>query len=224
MVEEARKKEILAKLSEAVVEFEGDDAAEWSQIAIDEGIDAHDAILGGLAAGMERVGELYEKKEYFVPELLLCADALNAGLDVLKPHIGKASDNQVGTVILGSVQGDVHDIGKNIVKLMLEVGGLKVIDLGKDVSAEKFVEAQEESKAEIVALSAMMTTTMMGMKKVIELFKTKKSDVAIMIGGAPVSQQIADLFGVDGYADSAVTAVQLAMELINKRKALSTQA
>ncbi|MCG8334131.1 MAG: corrinoid protein [Proteobacteria bacterium] len=221
MVEESRKEEILAKLSEAVVEFDDEVAEEWSQIAIDEGIDAYDAIIGGLAAGMERVGQLYECKEYFVPELLLCADALNAGLDVLKPHIENTSVSETGTVILGSVQGDIHDIGKNIVKLMLEVGGLKVVDLGKDVPPEKFVEAQEESNADIVALSAMMTTTMMGMKKVIELFKTKKTDVAIMVGGAPVTQQIADLFGVDGYADSAVTAAQVARELINKRAGLS---
>lgn len=224
MVEEARKAEILAKLSEAVVEFEDDDAEEWSQIALDEGIDPYDAIISGLAAGMERVGELYEKKEYFVPELLLCADALNAGLNILQPHISGTSASERGTVILGSVQGDIHDIGKNIVKLMLEVGGLKVIDLGKDVAPEKFVEAQEEANAEIVALSAMMTTTMMGMKKVIELFKAKKSDVAIMIGGAPVSQQIADLFGVDGYADSAVTASRLALELVSKRANSAAQA
>lgn len=164
MVEESRKEEILAKLSEAVVEFDDEVAEEWSQIAINEGIDAYDAIIGGLAAGMERVGQLYECKEYFVPELLLCADALNAGLDVLKPHIENTSVSETGTVILGSVQGDIHDIGKNIVKLMLEVGGLKVVDLGKDVPPEKFVEAQEESNADIVALSAMMTTTMMGMK------------------------------------------------------------
>jgi corrinoid protein of di/trimethylamine methyltransferase len=214
-----RKEEILSKLAKAVVEFEEDMAREWAQIALDEGMDAFEAIMMGLAAGMETVGDLYDKQEYFVPELLLSADALYAGLDILKPHIKKGQIKNVGQVVIGTVQGDVHDIGKNIVKLMFEVGGFEVHDLGRDVPLERFVEEQLKTDAEIVAMSAMMTTTMTGMKKVIEMIKKKNPEVAIMLGGAPVTQDVADLFGADGYAESAGNAVQEAIKMIgNLRK------
>ena len=151
------KEEILKKLAECVVEFDEDGAKEWAQKALDEGIDAFEAIMDGLAAGMEKVGELYDQQEYFVPELLMSGDALYAGLDVLKPHIKQESVKNLGQVVIGTVQGDVHDIGKNIVKLMFEVGGFEVHDLGRDVPLEKFVEEQLKTDAEIVAMSAMMT-------------------------------------------------------------------
>jgi corrinoid protein of di/trimethylamine methyltransferase len=218
-MEEARKKEILDKLAEAVVEFEEDVAREWAQTALDEGMDAYEAIMQGLAAGMETVGDLYDQQEYFVPELLMAADALYAGLDILKPHIKEEDVKNMGQVVIGTVQGDVHDIGKNIIKLMFEVGGFEVHDLGRDVPLEKFVEEQLKTDAEIVAMSAMMTTTMTGMKKVIEMIKEKNPDVAIMLGGAPVTQDVADLFGADGYADKAGNAVQEAIKMIgNLRK------
>jgi corrinoid protein of di/trimethylamine methyltransferase len=218
-MEEARKKEILDKLAEAVVEFEEDMAREWAQTALDEGMDAYEAIMQGLAAGMETVGDLYDQQEYFVPELLMAADALYAGLDILKPHIKEEDVKNMGQVVIGTVQGDVHDIGKNIIKLMFEVGGFEVHDLGRDVPLEKFVEEQLKTDAEIVAMSAMMTTTMTGMKKVIEMIKEKNPDVAIMLGGAPVTQDVADLFGADGYADKAGNAVQEAIKMIgNLRK------
>jgi corrinoid protein of di/trimethylamine methyltransferase len=215
-----RKEEILTKLAEAVVEFDEDMAREWSQIALDEGLNAFEAIMMGLAAGMETVGDLYDKQEYFVPELLLSADALYAGLDILKPHIKKDEIKNMGQVVIGTVQGDVHDIGKNIVKLMFEVGGFEVHDLGRDVPLEKFVEEQLKTDAEIVAMSAMMTTTMTGMKKVIEMIKKKNPDVAIMLGGAPVTQDVADLFGADGYAESAGNAVQEAIKMISSLRDL----
>ena len=155
-----KKEEILKKLAECVVEFEEDGAREWAQKALDEGIDAFEAIMDGLAVGMETVGDLYDQQEYFVPELLMSGDALYAGLDVLKPHIKKESVKNMGQVVIGTVQGDVHDIGKNIIKLMFEVGGFDVHDLGRDVPLEKFVEEQLRTDSEIVAMSAMMTTTM----------------------------------------------------------------
>jgi corrinoid protein of di/trimethylamine methyltransferase len=215
-----RKEEILKKLAEAVVEFEEDTAKEWAQIALDEGLNAFEAIMQGLAAGMETVGELYDKQEYFVPELLMSADALYAGLDILKPHIKKEDVKNMGQVVIGTVQGDVHDIGKNIIKLMFEVGGFEVHDLGRDVPLERFVEEQLKTDAEIVAMSAMMTTTMTGMKKVIEMIKEKNPNVAIMLGGAPVTQDIADLFGADGYAESAGNAVQEAIKMISSLRKL----
>ena len=219
-MDEARKKEILEKLAEAVVEYEEDLAKEWSQIALDEGMNAFEAIMNGLAAGMETVGDLYDKQEYFVPEMLMCADALYAGLDILKPHINKDEVKNIGQVVIGTVQGDVHDIGKNIIKLMFDVGGFEVHDLGRDVPLEKFVEEQMRTDSEIVAMSAMMTTTMTGMKKVIEMIKEKNPDVAIMLGGAPVTQDVADLFGADGYAESAGNAVQEAIKMISQLRKL----
>jgi corrinoid protein of di/trimethylamine methyltransferase len=219
-MDEARKKEILDKLAEAVVEYEEDMAKEWSQIALDEGLDAFEAIMNGLAAGMETVGELYDQQEYFVPEMLMCADALYAGLDILRPHINQEDIKSKGQVVIGTVQGDVHDIGKNIIKLMFDVGGFEVHDLGRDVPLEKFVEEQMKTDSEIVAMSAMMTTTMTGMKKVIEMIKEKNPDVAIMLGGAPVTQDVADLFGADGYAESAGNAVQEAIKMISQLRKL----
>jgi corrinoid protein of di/trimethylamine methyltransferase len=214
------KEEILKKLAECVVEFDEDGAKEWAQKALDSGMDAFEAIMDGLAAGMETVGDLYDKHEYFVPELLMSGDALYAGLDVLKPHIKKESVKNMGQVVIGTVQGDVHDIGKNIIKLMFEVGGFDVHDLGRDVPLEKFVEEQLRTDSEIVAMSAMMTTTMVGMKKVIEMIKEKNPNVAIMLGGAPVTQDVADLWGADGYAEKAGNAVQEAIKMISQLRKL----
>jgi corrinoid protein of di/trimethylamine methyltransferase len=222
-MDEKRKKEILEKLAEGVVEYEEDQVKEWAQSALDEGMDAFEAIMNGLAAGMETVGELYDKQEYFVPELLMSADALYVGLDILKPHIKKGADATKGQVVIGTVQGDVHDIGKNIIKLMFDVGGFEVHDLGRDVPLEKFVEEQLRTDSEIVAMSAMMTTTMMGMKKVIQLIKEKNPDVAIMLGGAPVTKDVADLFGADGYAESAGNAVQEAIKMISQLRKLQQE-
>ena len=219
-MEDARKEEILKKLAEAVVEFEEDMAKEWAQIALDEGMDAFEAIMDGLAAGMETVGDLYDQQEYFVPELLMSGDALYAGLEVLKPHIKTDAVKNMGQVVIGTVQGDVHDIGKNIIKLMFEVGGFEVHDLGRDVPLEKFVEEQLKTDAEIVAMSAMMTTTMVGMKKVIEMIKAKNPNVAIMLGGAPVTQDVAELWGADGYAETAGNAVQEAIKMISQLRKL----
>jgi corrinoid protein of di/trimethylamine methyltransferase len=222
-MEDARKEEILKKLAEAVVEFEEDVAKEWAQIALDEGMNAFEAIMNGLAVGMETVGDLYDQQEYFVPELLMSADALYVGLDILKPHIKQEEVKKMGQVVIGTVQGDVHDIGKNIIKLMFDVGGFEVHDLGRDVPLEKFVEEQLKTDAEIVAMSAMMTTTMVGMKKVIEMIKAKNPNVAIMLGGAPVTQDVAELWGADGYAESAGNAVQEAIKMISQLRKLQEQ-
>ena len=220
MADEAREKEIFEKLAEAVIEYDEDMAKEWADIAVAEGVNAFKAIMDGLAAGMEHVGQLYDQQEYFVPELLMCADALYVGLDILKPHIDKKDVKEMGQVVIGTIQGDVHDIGKNIIKLMFDVGGFEVHDLGRDVPLENFVEEQMRTDSEIVAMSAMMTTTMMGMKKVIQMIKEKNPNVAIMLGGAPVTQDVASLFGADGYADSAGNAVQEAIKMIGQLRKL----
>lgn len=222
MGKEELREGLLKELCDGVVNFDEDKVAEAAKKVLEEGLDAYDAIMNGMAAGMEIVGDLYDKHEYFVPELLLCADALYAGLGILRPHIKREdqADKLKGQVVLGTVQGDVHDIGKNLIKLMFDVAGFTVHDLGRDVPLEKFVEEQVRTDSEIVALSAMMTTTMMGMKKVVEMIKKKNPDVMIMLGGAPVTKDVADLFGADGYAESAGNAVQEAIKMISRLRKL----
>ena len=216
MASDERTKEILKGLHHALVAYDEDKTAEWAKIALDEGLDPQTAIMDGLAAGMEEVGDLYNRKEYFVPELLMCADALYAGLDILRPHV-KGKDAQVkGQVVIGTVEGDVHDIGKNLVKMMFEVAGWTVHDLGKDVKLERFVEEQLRTDSDIVALSALMTTSMLAMPKVIEMIRARNPNVAIMVGGAPITGDIAKLYGADGYASTAGNAVQEALKMISQ--------
>ena len=223
MGKEELMQEILKDLKDGVVDMDEDKVQKAAQKVLDEGLNAYNAVMNGLAAGMEIVGDLYDKQEYFVPELLMCADALYVGLDILRPHIKieDLGDKPKGQVVIGTVQGDVHDIGKNIIKLMFDIAGFTVHDLGRDVPLEKFVEEQLRTDSEIVALSAMMTTTMMGMKKVIEMIKEKNPNVAIMLGGAPVTKDTADLFGADGYAESAGNAVQEAIKMISRLREMS---
>jgi corrinoid protein of di/trimethylamine methyltransferase len=225
MSKDALKEELYKTLSDGVVNFEEEKVKEAAQRVVDEGLDAYDAVMNGLAAGMEIVGDLYDKHEYFVPELLMSADALYAGLDILKPHLKVDDVDQrvKGQVVIGTVQGDVHDIGKNLIKMMFEVAGFTVHDLGRDVPLEKFAEEQMRTDSEIVALSAMMTTTMMGMKKVVQMIKEKNPDVKIMLGGAPLTGDIAKLFGADGYAESAGNAVQEAIKMISQLRKLEGQ-
>jgi len=210
------KEEILEKLKEGVIEYEEDTVIEYSNKALEEGVVPLEAIMDGLAAGMQIVGDLYEKNEYFVPEVLMCADALYKGLDILRPHVPKDDKNVNAQVVIGSIQGDVHDIGKNLVKMMFDVAGWDVHDLGRDVPLENFVEEQLRTDSEVVAMSAMMTTTMLGMKKVIKMIKEKNPDVAIMLGGAPVTKDVANLFGADGYAESAGNAVVEGIKMIGR--------
>lgn len=208
------KEELLEALKDGVINYKEDQVKEASQEWVDAKHLAIEGIMDGLAAGMEVVGDLYERNEYFVPEVLMCADALYGGLAILRPHVPKKSGGPVSQVVIGSIQGDVHDIGKNLVKMMFDVAGWEVYDLGRDVPLENFVKEQMRTDAEVVAMSAMMTTTMLGMKKVIKMVKEKNPNVAIMLGGAPVTQDVAKVFGADGYAESAGNAVQEAIKMI----------
>ena len=214
------KEELLKALSDGVVYYNEDQVREAAQAVLDNGYDPLEAIMDGLAHGMEIVGELYERNEYFVPEVLMCADALYAGLGILRPHVPKKEGDTKAQVVIGSVQGDVHDIGKNLVKMMFDVAGFTVHDLGRDVPLENFVKEQLRTDAEIVAMSAMMTTTMLGMRKVIAMIKEKNPNVAIMLGGAPVTKDVAKLFGADGYAESAGNAVEEAIKMISRLREL----
>ena len=212
----AKKEELFERLKNGVIEFQENEVKEAAQQYLDDGYEAFDGIMDGLAAGMEVVGELYDNNEYFVPEVLMCAAALYAGLAILRPHVPEKKSEIKAQVVIGSIQGDVHDIGKNLVKMMFDVAGWEVHDLGRDVPLEKFVEEQLRTDSEVVAMSAMMTTTMLNMKKVIKMIKDKNPNVAIMLGGSPVTKDVANLFGADGYADSAGNAVSEGIKMIGR--------
>ena len=218
---EERKKELFKELHDGVVAWDEDKVAELSQAAVDEGFDAYEMIMDGLAAGMQTVGKLYDTQEYFVPEVLMCSDALYKGLDILKPHMKDAGSKVKGQVVIGTVEGDVHDIGKNLVKMMFEVAGFTVHDLGRDVKLEKFVEEQLKTDSEIVALSALMTTSMLAMPKVIQMIRDRNPNVKIMVGGAPLSGEVADKYGADGYADNAANAVQEAIQMVSRLREMT---
>lgn len=214
MVSEERTKTLIKTLYDAVVNMDEETAIETSHTILNEGIDAYHAVTNGLTSAMGKVGELYSNQEYFVPELLLCSDALYSALDILKPHIDVKETSVKGKIIIGVVEGDIHDIGKNLVKIMFDAAGWTVYDLGKDVAIEKFVEEQERIKSEIVALSALMTTSMLAMPVIIEKIKAKNPNTAILVGGAPLTREIAVSYGADGYAANAGKAVQEAERLL----------
>lgn len=186
------------------------------QAALEAGIPASEILNEGMIAAMAEVGRLFEEGEYFVPEMLIAARAMQAGLAILKPHLVDAGVKVVGKVVIGTVKGDLHDIGKNLVAMMLEGAGFEVIDLGTDVSAEKFIAAAREHNAQIVAMSALLTTTMPGMKTTIEALNASglRDQVKVLVGGAPVTQDYANLIGADGYSSDASRAVATAKALL----------
>lgn len=217
MSSEQKKKDLLEQIAEAVATYDEDACTHLCKSLLEDGFDPYEGIMQGLAAGMDQVGKLYEEKQYFVPELLLCSDALYAGLDVLRPHVkSKERNERVVKILIGVVEGDIHDIGKNLVKTMFEAAGWEVHDLGKDVKVNRFVEAQQKVMADVVGLSALMTTSMLAMPKIIESLKTQYPDVVIMLGGAPLSPEISQKYGADGYARDAVTAVKEATRLLRE--------
>lgn len=210
------KQEYLIKLSDAVLEMRDEAAVSLAEAYVKEGYPAMEGIMQGLAAGMHRATALFEQEEYYIPEILLCSDAMNEGLAVLRPHIPQSSMEAKLKIVIGVVQGDSHDIGKNLVKIMLETAGYEVYDLGKDVPLSLFVEKAREVNADIVAISTLMSTTMKEMQRVIELLEEAgiRNRVKVIVGGAPVSQIFADRIGADGYSDTAVAAVKLVERLL----------
>ena len=210
-----QEKEIFESLKNGVIEFEEDDVIDAANEALEHGVDAYKATMDGLAAGMDVVGAYFAEGEYFVPEVLMCADALYAGLDILRPHIQLDPEKMIkGSVVIGTVEGDVHDIGKNLVKMMFEIAGFTVHDLGRDVPLDKFVESYMETDSDIICMSAMMTTTMIGMPVVIEKVRAKNPNAKIMIGGAPINENIAEKWGADGTGSDAPNALQEALNMI----------
>jgi len=206
----------LQKIADAVIAGNREAVAQMTQAAVNEGVAPADIINQGLIAGMAVVGTKFKANEFYVPEVLIAARAMHAGMDIVKPLLAETGVEPRGTVVIGTVKGDLHDIGKNLVSMMLEGGGWEVIDLDVDVAPEKFVEACTGGKVQLVALSALLTTTMPSMKDTIDALSAAgvRSAVKVMIGGAPVTQEYADEIGADGYAPDAASAVDKANELI----------
>ncbi|OKY78920.1 MAG: Trimethylamine corrinoid protein MtbC1 [Candidatus Methanohalarchaeum thermophilum] len=211
------EKEIFEELHEAVVDMDEDRAVEAAEKALDEGVDPLDAIMEGLVKGIAEVGDLYDEGEMFVPEIMMASEALYSALDVLKPHIDEEEMHGEGKIIMAVSEGDVHDIGKNLVKLMIDLGGMEVIDLGKDVPLEKIVDTAEKEKADMIAVSAMMTSTMEGIDKLVDIAnKQLGKNVKVMCGGAPITKETAENFGADGWAPNAVQAKKEALKLLRE--------
>ncbi len=208
--------EILASLVESLVEGQHEQVAQLTQKGVQEGLLPLEILNKGLIAGMEVVGRNFKEGEIYVPDVLIAARAMRAGMDILRPLLAELDVPSTGKVILGTVQGDLHDIGKNLVGIMMEGAGFEVIDLGADVSADKFVAAVKEHRPKIVGMSALLTVTMVGMKSVLDSMESQglRQDVIAIVGGAPVTQKFADEIGADGYAHDAVSAVSKAKELL----------
>ena len=207
--------QVMQELFNGILNGDNKSVPQKVQTALDAGIDASRILNEGMIAAMAEVGRLFEEGEYYVPEMLISARSMQAGLAVLKPHLMQANVKSAGKVVAGTVKGDLHDIGKNLVCMMLEGAGFEIYDLGTDVSPEKFVAFLQEQEADIVALSALLTTTMPNMKATIEALRQAglRERVKVIIGGAPVTESYAQQIGADGYSPDASRAVSLAKSL-----------
>jgi corrinoid protein of di/trimethylamine methyltransferase len=205
--------EILNQISEALQKGQAPAVKEMCQKALNDGLNAKEILEGGLMDGMGIVGDKFKKNEVFVPEVLIAARAMNAGIEILKPLMVDAGVEAAGKVVIGTVKGDLHDIGKNLVKIMMEGKGFDVIDLGTDVSAEKFLETVKTENADIICCSALLTTTMTYMKDIVNAFEEdgQRDNVTIMVGGAPVTQNFCDTIGADVYSADAASAADAAL-------------
>ena len=214
------KESLLSDLARNVVEMEDDEVVVTANTFIEKNFDAYEGIANGLAIGMDKAGKLYEEEEYYIPELLMCSDAMYAGLDVLKPHLTHDETSEKYKAVVGVVEGDTHDIGKNLFKIMLETSGFEVYDLGRDVPPVEFINKAKELGANLIGLSTLMTTTMDNVEIVINMLKEEniRDDVVVMVGGGPISQNFADKIGADGYAPEASRAARLAKDLVRGKK------
>ena len=204
----------LKALADAVIKGDQSTAVEITKAALQEGTPAKSVLNDGLIAGMDVVGARFKKNEVYIPEVLIAARAMKMAMEILEPELVKAGVKPIGKCIIGTVQGDLHDIGKNLVAMMLKGAGFQVIDLGVDVGPDKFVEQVKAQGVQVVGMSALLTTTMPGMEKAIKAIKDAGISAKIMIGGAPVTQDYADQIGADGYAADAASAVDVAKNLV----------
>ncbi len=208
----------LKEIAGAVVEGNAPRVEELTRKAVDQGQDAEIIIYDGLVKGMDIVAEKWKKNEFFVPEVLVASRAMKAGMKIVTPLLGKEM-KKIGVLIIGTAKGDIHDIGKNLVSLMLEAAGFQVVDLGVNVEKEAFIQSVRDNKARLVGISALLTTTMPFMKEVVKAFEDSglRNEVKIMVGGAPISAEYANDIGADGYAPNAASAVDKAKELLGAR-------
>lgn len=204
----------------AIIEGNKDEAEALAREALEKHLDLSEVVEKGYIPGIQKVGDLWEKGEYFLPELITSAECMKAAMNILRPEMEKAQieTKSTGKIVIGTIEGDIHDIGKNLVSSMLSANGFEVIDLGADVKLERFIEKAEEEKADCICLSALLTTTMLGQKKLIEMLKEKNlyGQFKVMVGGAPVNQKWSDDIGADGYAENAMIAVQAVKNIIKK--------
>lgn len=207
---------LLEEMNTSVIEGDGDKVGELTRQALDQGVEVKTILNNGLIVAMDVVGQRFESGELFIPEMLIAGEAMARGLNILRPLFKESGVKPQGTVVIGTVEGDRHSIGKSLVAMMMEGAGFKVIDLGVDVNPEQFVKSVKEEEAQLVGMSALLTTTMPSMKATIEALKGAglKDRVKTLIGGAPVTQDYADKIGADGYAPDAATAVNKAKEVL----------
>ena len=204
----------LKALAEAVIRGDQNTAVEITKSALDEGTAAESILKEGLITGMDVIGDGFKKNEVYIPEVLIAARAMKSAMEILEPELVKAGVKPVGKFLVGTTQGDLHDIGKNLVAMMLKGAGFEVIDLGVDISPEKFVEQAKATSTQLIGMSALLTTTMPAMEKTVKALKNAGVSAKVMIGGAPVTQGYADKIGADGYAADAASAVDVAKNLV----------
>jgi trimethylamine corrinoid protein len=212
-------KEYYTEIINSITNLDEDKALELANKAIKEDMELLKVIENGYSEGIRKIGDLFDEGEFFLPELMLGGKIVQKALDILLPHLKEGEKvSSSGTVVIGTIEGDIHSIGKTIVATMLSANGFDVYDLGADVPIEKFIDAALEKKADVVGISALLTITMVGQKKVIELMKERgiRDQFKVIIGGAPVSSEWAEESGADGYADNAIEAVKLIKQIINK--------
>ncbi len=211
---------VLAKLRDGIVVFDIEGVKKAAEEAIKIGLSSYEAVMEGMSKGMDLVGKKYEEGEYFLAELIMAGETMKEGLAVLQPYMDKEKRAPVGVVVLGTVQGDLHDIGKNVVATLLTAAGFEVHDVGVDVAPEKFAETVRETKANIVGLSALLTTTMVNMKGVIEALEKAgvRKQVKVVVGGAPLTDEYAKTIGADGYARDAVMGVEICRAWMKGKK------
>lgn len=209
--------EKLEEIKELLQKGRAKNVAQLVQEALDEGIEAKKILSDSLLEGMSIVGDKFKRDEVFVPEVLVAARAMNKGIEILKPHLQDSDNSSKGKVVLGTVKGDLHDIGKNLVKIMMEGKGIEVIDLGTDVTAETFIDEAKKNDVDIICCSALLTTTMAEMKKVVDMVKAEGLDMKVMIGGAPVNQEYCDEIGADYYTDDAASAADVAKTILEEK-------
>jgi len=204
----------IQEIINSILAFDDASTAQTVQGELDSGTDATAILNGGLVAAMDEVGRRYTQGIFFVPEMMMAAQAMKKGLSVLRPHLENADTAPESRIVIGTVKGDQHDIGKNLVSMMLECSGFKVIDLGTDVDAEQFVKAAQKSRAKLIAMSALLSTTLASMKAIVSRIRSESHAPKTIVGGAPVTQEFATYIGADGYSPDAVGAVAVVRHLI----------